>query len=84
MKGVIYPLSFHQRFERRWATRLARDEPLRSPDRGTNICTCGEVVVAPVHSSYPPARSINGSAPRADHFPVPAGLSFYEHRPKLD
>jgi hypothetical protein len=55
----IYPLHFHRRFERRWASRVVSVEPRRSPSRGTSICSCGHLVTAPVSSTYLPTGVVN-------------------------
>lgn len=51
MSSIIYPLHFQRRFERRWASRMV-SELRRSPSRGTNTCSCGQLVTAPVSSTY--------------------------------
>jgi hypothetical protein len=53
MSSIIYPLHFQRRFERRWASRMI-SEPRRSPSRRTNTCSCGQLVTAPVGSTYLP------------------------------
>ena len=59
MSSIIYPLHFQRRFERRWASRMVSDEPRRSPSRGTNTCTCGHVVTAPVRSTCLSTGAVN-------------------------
>ncbi len=59
MSSIIYPLHFHRRSEHRWASRMVSDEPRRSPSRGTNTCTCGQLVTAPVSSTYLPTGVVN-------------------------
>ena len=59
MSFIIYPLHFQRRFERRWASRMVSDEPRRSASRGTNTCTCGHLVTAPVSSTYLPTGVVN-------------------------
>jgi len=58
MSSIIYPLHFQRRFERRWASRMF-SEPRRSPSRGTNTCSCGQFVTAPVSSTYLPTGVVN-------------------------
>ncbi|MEH2531527.1 hypothetical protein V1277_002092 [Bradyrhizobium sp. AZCC 1588] len=58
MKSIIYPLHFQRRFERRWASRMVSELP-RSPSRGTNTCSCGQLVTAPVSSTYLPTGVVN-------------------------
>ncbi|MEH2501669.1 MULTISPECIES: hypothetical protein [unclassified Bradyrhizobium] len=58
MNSIIYPLHFQRRFERRWASRMV-SEPRRSPSRGTNTCSCGQLVTAPVSSTYLPTGVVN-------------------------
>ena len=58
MSSIIYPLHFQRRFERRWASRMV-SEPRRSPSRGTNTCSCGQFVTAPVSSTYLPTGVVN-------------------------
>ena len=55
----IYPLHFQRRFERLWASRMVRDEPRRSPSRGTNTCSCGHTITAPVSSTYSSTGIVN-------------------------
>ena len=59
MSFIIYPSEFQRRSERRWASRMVREEPRRSPSRGTNTCTCGHLVTAPVSSTYLPTGVVN-------------------------
>lgn len=57
--GIVYPLDFERRFERRWGSRMVRDEPRQSPSQGTNTCTCGHLITAPVSSTCSPAGVVN-------------------------
>jgi len=57
--NTIYPLHLQRNFERRWASRIVRDEPRRSPSRGTNTCTCGHLITAPVSSTCLPLGVVN-------------------------
>ncbi|MCA6110518.1 hypothetical protein [Bradyrhizobium cenepequi] len=59
MSSTIYPLHFEQKFERRWASRMVRDEPRRSPSHGTNTCICGHLITAPIRSTYSPTGVVN-------------------------
>jgi hypothetical protein len=59
MSPIIYPLHFQRRLERSWASRMIRQEPSRLPSRGTNTCTCGHVVTAPIRSTYLPTGVVN-------------------------
>jgi len=56
---VTYPLDLQQSFERRWASRIVRDEPQRSPARGTNTCSCGHLLAAPIRSTFLPTGVVN-------------------------
>jgi hypothetical protein len=55
MNAIIYPLYLHRDFERRWATRMAGVESVRSRPRGTVTCECGNVVGATHGFSRSPA-----------------------------
>jgi hypothetical protein len=59
MNAIIYPLHLQRRFESRWAARMARDEPRRSPSQGTDTCACGRVITAPISSTYSPRGIVN-------------------------
>jgi hypothetical protein len=59
MNAIIYPLHLRRRFERRWAARMVRDEPRRSPSQGTDTCACGQVITAPISSTYLPTGIVN-------------------------
>lgn len=63
MNAIIYPLQFHQKVERRWASQAAAaasvDEMHRSCTRGTDTCQCGNVVTAPYTSAWSPPNVIN-------------------------
>ena len=59
MGVIIYPLHIRQKFEQRWAARMVRDEPRRSPPQGTDSCLCGHVVIAPSSSTYTPMEIVN-------------------------
>jgi hypothetical protein len=59
MNSIIYPLHFHRRLERRWASKMSSEQPHRSPSRGTNSCSCGHLVTAPVSSTYLQERVVN-------------------------
>jgi hypothetical protein len=59
MDVIFYPLHVQRRFEQRWAARMVRDEPRRSPPQGTHICLCGHVVTAPNSSTYTPIGVVN-------------------------
>jgi hypothetical protein len=55
----IYPLHIRRSFERRWAARIIRDDTRRSPPRGTDTCPgCGNLVTAPISSTYLPTGKI--------------------------
>jgi hypothetical protein len=56
---IIYPIHFHSKFGRRWADRMVRPEPRRSPAEGTITCGCGEFIIAPESSTYLPTGVVN-------------------------
>ena len=59
MNAIIYPIHFRRNFEQRWAARMVRDEPRRSPPEGTDSCICGHTVIAPSSSTYAPNEVAN-------------------------
>jgi hypothetical protein len=59
MNAIIYPLHPRRRFESRWTARMVRDEPRRSPSQGTDTCACGQVITAPISSTYLPTGIVN-------------------------
>jgi hypothetical protein len=59
MDVIFYPLHVQRRFEQRWAARMVRDEPRRSPPQGTDTCLCGHVVTAPSSSTYTKMGAVN-------------------------
>jgi len=59
MNAIIYPLHFQRSLESRWAARMVRDEPRRSPSQGTDTCACGHVITAPNSSAYLPTGIVN-------------------------
>ena len=59
MNAIIYPLHFQRSLESRWAARMVRDEPRRSPSEGTDTCACGHVITAPISSTYLPTGIVN-------------------------
>jgi hypothetical protein len=58
MTAVIYPLDLHRKFEQRSASRV-QSQHRRSPPEGTDICVCGQTVIAPASSTYTPDVVIN-------------------------
>jgi hypothetical protein len=59
MNAIIYPIHLRRQFEQRWAARIVRDEPRRSPPEGTDTCICGQTVIAPRISTYAPDEIVN-------------------------
>lgn len=60
MNEIIYPIHFHRKFERNWASRVAREAPVRrSRPEGTDTCHCGESITAPYSSNYSPDAVVN-------------------------
>jgi hypothetical protein len=57
---MTYPIYLQRSFERRWAARIVRDQPRRSPAQGTDTCDCcGNVVTAPSAVTYSPKGVVN-------------------------
>lgn len=57
--SIIYPLHFQRRFERRWASRMIRVEPQRSPSQEISARPCGDLNMGPVSSTCLPSEILH-------------------------
>ena len=58
--SAIYPLQFLRLIEQQWTAHLAHARnSRRSNPAGTHVCECGEMVVAPIQSTYSTVGVIN-------------------------